>query len=73
MILRTANQNKRVIRTIVKVSLDLIMTIQKVAVVVVVVVVAVAVVEKVLVKKANNKALLKLAVKFQKRRRSVNL
>lgn len=69
MILRTANQNKRVIRTIVKVSLNLIMTIQKVAVVVVAVVVA----ETVVVKKANNKALLKLAAKFQKRRRSVNL
>lgn len=57
------------IRTIVKVSLNLIMTIQKVAVVVVAVVVA----ETVVVKKANNKALLKLAAKFQIRRRSVNL
>lgn len=71
MILRTVNQNKRVIRTIVIVSLDLIMTIQKVAVVVVAVVVVE--VEAVVVKKANNKAHLKLAVKFQKRRRSVNL
>ena len=68
MILRTVNQNKRVvIRTIVIVSLDLIMTIQEVAVV------AIAVVEAVVGKKANNKVHLKLAVKFQKRRRSVNL
>ena len=70
MILRTVNQNKRVvIRTIVIVSLDLIMTIQEVAVVLV----AIAVVEAVVGKKANNKVHLKLAVKFQKRRRSVNL